>query len=194
MSTVEQFRHAMMQATAGTPYTVSPIDDGFILHLEIANAQWYGLFNRAGLKEEYTCRVTVDGEKYKLLQGRRSIDWVAGAPRTGGRIEWASGWVWQRSKKQVWAWDEQGRFGKVVDYTFDSGEGKQLVKAVAERLGLRAGMPGRVKGALIFAVIAGIGAIITVVVMGFFLLSGDYEQVCHQDGNTKTCTWEKKSP
>jgi hypothetical protein len=57
------------------------------------------------------------------------------------------------SSEKVWAFDESGRPGKVVDYTFSSEEGRRLVKGAIAEVGLEERMPWSAKAPLIFAVV-----------------------------------------
>lgn len=160
MTSRDEFLAAVTTATEGTPYAVTPTPEGFDLHLEIADASWYGLFNKAGLKEEYVIRVRIDGSEYTVEQGRRSISWAVGAP-TRGEISWFKGRTYELEKRKVWALDESFRPSKVVDYSFSSNEGLKLVKGIGQRLGLKERWPLSMKIALV-AGAAGASSIVLV--------------------------------
>lgn len=148
MTTRDDFIQAIRTATEGTPYDVTPTDAGFDLGLKLADAKWYGLFNKSGLQVEHVCRVRLDGDSYTIEQGMREVSWSLGAP-TRGRLEFFKGRSYEVSFQKVWALDEGFRPAKVVDYSFSSNEGLALVRTVGKRLGLKERMPGVVKGAII---------------------------------------------
>ena len=71
---------------------------------------------------------------YAVTDDSRTVEWEAGVPTISGSVERTKGRVYERSTEQVWALGEDFRFGKVVDYKFNSEEGRRVIKAVAKRL------------------------------------------------------------
>ena len=138
MSQREEFLAAMQEAAAGTPYAVTPTENGFDVGLDVVDAQWYGVFNKAGLSKTYVHHVHVgeDGT-YSITDDSRSLDWVAGVPRVSAQASRQIGRVKEFGVQKVWAFDENGQFGNVVDYRFNSEEGRDLVTTVADHLGLK---------------------------------------------------------
>jgi hypothetical protein len=134
----DEFLAAVQQAAAGTPYAVTPTDGGFDVALNIVDAQWYGLFNKAGLSKAYTHHVSVpeDGT-YSVTDDAREVEWVAGTPRVSATASRQVGRVKEFGVQKVWAFDENGQFGKVVDYRFNSEEGRDLITLIADNLGLK---------------------------------------------------------
>lgn len=59
MTTHTEFADAVQRAAAGTPYVVSVTEGGFDVGLDIVDAQWFGLFNAAGLQKTYVHHVTM---------------------------------------------------------------------------------------------------------------------------------------
>jgi hypothetical protein len=134
----EDFLAAVQGATAGTPYAVTPTDQGFDVALDIVDAQWYGVFNKAGLTKAYTHHVKVpDDGTYSITDDSREVEWVAGVPRASATASRQVGRVKEFGVQKLWAFDEQGNFGKVVDYRFNSEEGRDLVTMIGDRIGLK---------------------------------------------------------
>ncbi len=161
-----ELEQRVREAAAGTPYVVTTTERGFDVAVELADAQWWGLFNRAGLKREFTHQVRLgEGGSYSITDVSREVEWVAGTPRlaAGGTVR--KGRIIERGRETIWAIGDDGRVGAVVDYRFDSAEGRDLVTTAAESLGLtqQRGVEERV--GLVFGLVAGVGAVITVVVL-----------------------------
>jgi hypothetical protein len=161
----ELFRR-VQQAAEGTPYVVEETDQGFDVTLNIVDAQWYGLFNKAGLKRVFIHHVAFPADDaYAVTDDARSLEWVAGTPRVGGSMERQIGRVKEFGAQKVYAFDEHGDFGKQVDYRFNSEEGRRLITGKAEQLGLQEVRGGAEKIGLFFAVLGIGGALVTLVVL-----------------------------
>ena len=52
-----EFHRRMQEVTEGTPYVVRETDAGFDVTLDIVDAQWFGILNKAGLSKVYTHHV-----------------------------------------------------------------------------------------------------------------------------------------
>lgn len=152
MTKADEFRAAIAKATADTPYAFTPTDVGFDLHLNLADAKWYGLINKSGLQVEYICRVEIGEDDYTIEQGKRRFSWSAGIP-TRGRLEMSKGRNYELSFEKIWAFDENFRPAKVVDYSFSSLESLSLVRTVGKQLGLRERMPTTMKIGLVVGLI-----------------------------------------
>lgn len=162
----ERLREAVQQAAEGTPYAVSPTADGFDVALDVADARWYGLLEKAGLKKTCVHHVHVtESGSYSITDDSRELEWVAGTPRLGARAVRQTGRVKEISFRKTWAFNEQGKPAKVVDYRFSSEEGRSMVTAAAKGLGLRQVRGTTEKVAIGFAVVGAVGAVITVVVL-----------------------------
>lgn len=171
----EEFRRRVEAATEGTPYVVTATEAGFDVSLDIVDTQWIGIFNEAGLAKVYTHHVSVPGDgTYSVTDDARTVEWVAGVPQVTGSAERMYGRVKEFGVQQVWALDEQGRFGQVVDFRFDSEEGRDLVSGVADQLGLRQKRGAAEKTGLIFGVVGGVGAVLTLVVVLVLFLMGRF--------------------
>jgi hypothetical protein len=70
--------------------------------------------------------------------------------------------------------DEHGRLRPVVDFRFDSEEGRQLVTGVAEQLGLTQRRGTAEKIGLVAAIIGGGGAVVTAVTVLVMVVLGKF--------------------
>ena len=170
-----ELQRAVEEATAGTPYVVRPTDAGFDVTLDVVDAQWYGILNKAGLQKVYTHHVAVpEAGVYTVTDESQTVEWVAGVPRTSGSVERVYGRVKEFGVQKVWAFDEHGRFGVQADYRFNSEEGRDLITGVAGQLGMKSQRGGAEKTGLVFAVIGGVGALVTAVVLIVAALMGKF--------------------
>ena len=166
MSMRDQFLQGVQEALDGEPYAVAPTADGFDVTLDVVDAQWYGLFNKAGLTKAFIHHVRVgDDGSYSITDDSRELEWVAGVPRLGATASRQVGRVKEFSFRKTYALDENLQPAKVVDYSFSSEEGRSLITAVADRLGLKQQRGTAEKIGIWFAVIGGVGALITVIVL-----------------------------
>ena len=169
MSDVERLLQAVRRSAEGTPYVVTPTDDGFDVALDIVDAQWFGLYSAEGLTKVFVHHVTVPGDgTYSVTDDAFTLEWEAGVPTLSGSVERTRGHVKEVGFEKVWAFDRNGRFGKVVDVRFDSEEGRRLIRDAAAQVGLRKERGTAEKIGLAFAVIGALGALLTLVVL--FLL------------------------
>lgn len=175
MSTTADLEGRVRAAAEGTPYAVTSVEGGFDLTLDLADAQWWGLFNRAGLQRSLTHEVRLrDAETFSVTDVERRLDWVAGVPTASASIATKRGRIIGFGAEKVWAIGDDGRIVPVVDYRFDASEGRQLVEAAAQSLGLtqRRGTEERV--GIAFAVVGGVGAVLTAVVLVVLALLGKF--------------------
>jgi hypothetical protein len=132
----QQFRQAVTAAAAGTPYAVTPTDRGFDVGLDLADAAWYTLFGKAGLVKSVTHHVRVEDGWYYITDDTWDVRWKAGVPGIRGSASRSLGRFKQFGAQQSWGLDERGRLRPIVDFRFDSEEGRQLITGVAEQQGL----------------------------------------------------------
>lgn len=167
----QQLHEAVRQATIGTPYVVTPTPQGLDLALDLVNAKWYGLFNKAGLTSSYVHRVTVAANgTYRILDEKVTFTRSAGVP-TGFRYARMRGRIHEVSFEKSWGITESGELGQITDYTFNSEDGRRIIRNAAQSLGLREKMPAAMIVGLVFALIAGLGALLTLFILGVSLLA-----------------------
>jgi hypothetical protein len=168
-----EFLRRVQEAASGTPYVVQETDTGFDVTLDIVDAQWFGLFNKAGLAKVYTHHVAVpETGVYTVTDDSRTVEWVAGTPRVAATAERQYGRVIELGAQKVWAFDEHGNFGVQADYRFSSEEGRELITGVADQLGLQLRRGGAEKAGLYVGVAAAIGSVIVLVVLLVAWLTG----------------------
>ncbi len=154
VDTQRMFMARVAEAARETPYGVSATPRGFDVALKIADAQWYGLFNKAGLRKTYIHHVAVEGDTYTISDDSREVRWVAGVPRLAVRASRQYGRLIQVGAEKVFALDENGRLSRAVDYRYDSEEGCQLVTLVGREMDLRQKQPTSVRIGIAMAVFA----------------------------------------
>jgi hypothetical protein len=154
------FESHVRAAFEGTPYVVTRTPAGFDVSLDVANAQWYGLFNKAGLRYVFTHEVTVGDGWFSITDVERELRWSAGVPSLLGSASFQKGRVIRYASEKTWAFDKNGRFRPVVDYRFDSEEARSVVMHLGKQLGLRYRMSSHARIGLAFALVAIIGLVL----------------------------------
>jgi len=170
-----EFSRRVQAVTEGTPYVVHETDQGFDVTLDIVDAQWFGIFDKAGLQKVYIHHVAMpEAGVYTVTDESRTVEWVAGTPRTTASAERVYGRVKEFGVQKVWAFDAQGDFGVQADYRFNSEEGRDLLRGVADQLGLEEKRGGVEKIGLVFGIIGGVGALAAIVVVVAMALMGKF--------------------
>ncbi len=163
---MSRFSEAVAAAAAGTPYTVVQHKHGFDVQLDTASAQWWELFARVKMRRSFRWRVRErsDGRIFTITDRQIDVDWRAGVPSLAAPSSFGSGWNWSTlswdgefsfqtgriiefSRQNIWALSDQGRIEQVVDYRFNAREGRDLIRLVAKRQGLKERQPLAVKAA-----------------------------------------------
>lgn len=173
-----EFHRRVQAATEGTPYVVTETDNGFDVTLDIVDAQWFGVFDKAGLQMVYIHHVAVpqDGV-YTITDDSREVEWVAGVPTAKASASRVMGRVIEFKAEKVWALDAQGNFGVQADYRFNSEEGRDLITGVAEQLHLTSRRGVSEKIGLYVGIFAAVGAVITLIILGVLALTGYFNGV-----------------
>lgn len=180
MSASQELVAAVEARLVGTPYRLVETEHGFDVGVDLADATYYTLMYQQHLEKTFTYRVRLDEDTKVLaitddsyeLEWRRGADVSGGVPvpTMGARVSRQLGRLESKSFQRTYAIGEDGEFGEVVDFTFDSGEGRRLIREPARELGWteKAGTAQRVGVA--FALVGGIGALVTLVVLLLVLL------------------------
>lgn len=172
------FYRGVLAATEGTPYVVTETDRGFDVSLDIVDAQWFGVLDKAGLQKLYIHHVAVpEAGVYTITDDSREIEWVAGVPTAKASASRVMGRVIELGGAKVWAFDAQGNFGVQAAYTFSSEEGRDLVNGVAGQLGLSSRRGKIEKTGLYVGILGAVGAVVTVVVLVVLALNGYFDNV-----------------
>ncbi|HEX8309285.1 MAG TPA: hypothetical protein VF645_12795 [Allosphingosinicella sp.] len=104
---------------------------------KIVDAQWSGIFAEAGIKRVFTVLMKFDeaeGE-VRAVDREYEVEWEAGIPTLWLKGSAFRGRKWEKSFETVYAFREDGSFGKVYDYRFDSSEIHEPLIAAAHKAG-----------------------------------------------------------
>lgn len=148
------------QALAERPYTVTSVPGGFDVVLDLADAQWWGVLNRAGLRKSISHEVRVDGERYVVTDVEREVEWVAGVPGFSASGTWRRGRIRSVGFQKTYALDDDLRPALVVDYSYSSEEARRVVVAEADALGLRSQRPVEETIAMVVAGLTVVGLLV----------------------------------
>ncbi|HEY7718283.1 MAG TPA: hypothetical protein VH915_05950 [Pedococcus sp.] len=174
MGATQELVAAVREATEGTPYVVTETEDGFDMTIDLADAQWWTLIRANGLKRVFTYEVrTYDRSKTLMITDvQNSVRWsggagVSGPPSLSAEKTFKRGRVISFSMQKQYGIDARTKtLKKVVDYRFNSNEGRDIIRAAAQEAGWRERMNGEQKGA---AIVAG-GTVLGGVLAGLFFL------------------------
>jgi hypothetical protein len=150
---MSEFSDAVAAAARDTPYTVAETKKGFVVRLDVANAQWWGLYNRAGLRKTFRWRVTERKNYFTITDEQVELRWSAGVPALGGALQGQAGRILTLQREKIWALSDRGRVEPVVDYKFNSREGRDLIRLVAQQRGLKERLPLMLKLTIIIIAI-----------------------------------------
>ncbi len=160
------------QAAEGTPYVVRATDRGFDVSLDLS-ARWSDTLHKAGVRTSCTHHVSFPGPgTYAVTDDVRELEWHAGVARVGARGSRTTGRVREKGFERTYVFDRRRlRFRQVSEQGFDSGQGRRLIETAAAELGLRAKRPAAEVIGLVVAAVAGLGAVVTLLVgalLGWF--------------------------
>ncbi|MFN3001654.1 hypothetical protein [Mycolicibacterium wolinskyi] len=139
------FRDAVAAATQDTPYRVIDTKKGFDVQLDVDNAQWWGLFHHTGLTSTFRWRVVEHASYFTITDRKVRLKFAAGVPRFAFSWEMQSGRIPAFTREKIWTLTDRGRIEAVGNYRFNSREGRDLIRLVAQRLGLKERQPWSVK-------------------------------------------------
>lgn len=155
-------------AAEGSPYAVTDQPYGFDLTVDVVDATWHTLLRVNHIDRVFTYEVRLDEAKARMTitDVANTVEWNAGlgsAPTLRAQKGVQQGRVDEFSSHQDLGVDaETGDVGKVVDYTFNAGEGRDLIRAAAENAGWSEAMDREQKVGLY----VGLGVIGALVVVG----------------------------
>ena len=171
MGVRSSFEQAVREAAQGTPLVVTRTRDGFDVTLDL-DGRWAGRLHEAGLREVKTQHVVVvDDDTYTVTDDVRTVEWEAGVARLSASAQRVRGRAVQRGVEQTWAVGRDG-LRKTSDVRYGDGQGRALIRAAGKELGLteRRGAAERI--GLGVAVVAAVGAVVTLLVLGAQALLG----------------------
>ena len=102
---------------------------------KIIDAQWYEIFAKAGVQRLFKVLMRFDEARGVVRSADQewSVEWRAGVPELSLAASGFRGQKWEMSFETVYAFREDGSWGEIYDYKFNTGEIKgPLHKAAAE--------------------------------------------------------------
>jgi hypothetical protein len=113
-------------------------DTDLVLDWKIADAQWYGLLAKAGLKQTYHASIRVDEKRkaVRYFERMATVEWSTTGPRVTWQREFLRGRVlFQKSAGVGYGVRRDGTLGKVYKYNFDIGALRAPLKKTVEDAG-----------------------------------------------------------
>jgi hypothetical protein len=104
---------------------------------KIVDAQWVEIFARAGIKRVFTVLMKLDERKgeVRAVDREYEVEWRAGEPILSLKGSAFRGRKWEKGFETVYAFREDGSFGKIYDYRFDTSEIHKPLIAAAHKAG-----------------------------------------------------------
>lgn len=163
----EQVAAHLVHAARATPYAVSVTAQAIEVTVDIGNAQWSSAFQQHGFESAYVVRLSPrkDGRRYTQTDTMYDIDWTGGVGRFTGRGHTQSGRSWSRKRRVEYGFGQDGRFGKQLDVNFNSSDLQGWVRQVLEPSGWKPRLDNEARGAVVFAIIGGGGAVVALVTL-----------------------------
>ena len=101
----------------------------------IVDAKWHEVFAEAGIKRVFKVLMKFDAAKGEVRASDQEweVEWRAGTPELFLKGSAFRGRKWEKSFETVYAFREDGSFGKAYEYRFSTGEIKDpLIEAAHE--------------------------------------------------------------
>jgi len=120
------------------PYVIRsgrPEGADLVAEWKIVDAEWYEIFARAGIQRVFKVLMKIDEARgvVRATDQEWSVEWRAGIPEMSLAASGFRGQSWEMSFESVHAFREDGSWGEVYSYRFNTGEIKgPLQKAAAE--------------------------------------------------------------
>jgi hypothetical protein len=125
---------------ASSPYRVrdgKPEKVDLVAEWKIVDAKWHEVFAEAGIERVFKVLMKFDeeGGQVRAVDQEWQVEWRAGVPELFLKAEAFRGRKWEKSFETVYAFREDGSFGKIYDYKFDTNEIKAPLIAAAHKAG-----------------------------------------------------------
>lgn len=176
---------ALQQRAQNTPYLITATDTGFRLELNIADASYYTLMYKVGVKRAFRIEAKVNNGN-KTVQTTdilTKIDWQAGdtpgqfTPRVSWRGSITRGEIYEFGTRKDLGVSNEGAPGVTVNYTYSTTEAKQWLSTQLKELGWKRTMGLEAKIGLVMGLVAIAGLIIgAFVVLGLLIFNPEYFQ------------------
>ena len=120
------------------PWTVrdgAPEGVDLVAEWRIVDAEWYEIFAKAGIRRVFKVLMKIDETRGVVRSADQEweVEWRAGVPELTLAASGFRGQKWEMSFETVYGFREDGSWGEIYDYKFNTGEIKgPLHKAAAE--------------------------------------------------------------
>jgi hypothetical protein len=128
----QEVRQALLAINRPTaPFVIrdgAPEQCDLVAEWRIVDAAWYGIFGKAGLTKVYRILMRMDPAKNEVraLDEAWDVEWANGIPSLSRSYQ--RGQISQSSYGKGYAFTEQGPFGQVYNYRFNTSELKPPLK------------------------------------------------------------------
>jgi hypothetical protein len=104
---------------------------------KIVDAKWYEIFAEAGIERTFKVLMKFDDAKgeVRAVDQQWDVEWRAGIPSLSAAAEGFRGRKWEKSFETVYAFREDGSFGEIYSYRFDTSELKDPLIEAAHKAG-----------------------------------------------------------
>lgn len=153
------------------PYKVTTSGNIVTIEIDLADAKWYTLFQKNGLKKTYKVVIELkDATKTAVVSTEEyELSWEAGIPKIGARLNIAKGKQFTLQYGAAAGIREDGTVGKVYEYSLNSVELLGKIGDIIKAAGWKQGMSQNQKGGLIVGIVV---VVLLIVCFGIALLSG----------------------
>jgi hypothetical protein len=176
----ERVADLIRERLAGTPYAVELLGSRILVHADLADAEFLGWASAHKVKVVRGLEVVATKPGVAITRDfEQDLDLSVGVGRMTGSARVQSGRSWSVERRVEWGMGKDGKIGRQVDVRFTSREIRGPVNAVLTETGWHSNfwtaLPGEAKGALIVGAVGGVGAVVTLVVLGVAAISGRLE-------------------
>lgn len=163
---------SLRRSTEGSPYIVEPTPKGFDFKVDIANAQWWDLLGRSGLTKSYVHHVKViDSRTYSITDDLLTITWNVGVPTAQRTYKRTYGRNISIGFGKAYALDNDLKPAEVYSYTYSTEESRRMIQSAARALDMKEKWPAAAIFGLVFGIIGGFGAVVTLITLGILRLT-----------------------
>lgn len=138
------------------------------MELDVADATWFDLVNKAGLKHAFIHHVSIpETDTYSVTDDARTVEWITGTPRISYKTRRKIGRVKKVSFNRTYAFNEQGELGKVWTLRSSPRRGRASIDSAARNLGYRQAQGSIEK----FGLVIGLGTLALLALAGIIILA-----------------------
>lgn len=173
----EQVAERIRARFVGLPYQVDLTGSRILVHADLADTTYLTWAAAHRVKVVRGVEVVAKAPGVAITRDfERDVDISAGIAKLTGTWRVQSGRSWSYQRRVDYGVGTDGSVGKQVDIDFSSTQIQGPVKDVLKETGWYQGpfgsLPAEAKGAVVVAGIAGVGAVVAVVVTGVMALTG----------------------